>query len=497
MAREFDENYRCSRILVRFYKGNYKGRVWSDSKVIYDTSGENFDLLVEQLKKYVDNRIEEKERSCNDADKELYKLLTDKEDCEINLFYMKRNTGVDISLIDNLSNINVNIYLTNTPLLLAVKNRNYSLASLLISRGADVNAKDHFFGNTPLIISSCFGDLDIMKLLIENGADLNIQNNRGYTALLSSYEPNVLGQDYYAQNDVVDLLLQYGADPNIENKNGCTAISFSIFRNCCTGYHHDFEEINHGINENVKKLIDGGAVVDCISFRGMTKLDQDRIYAYYQIVHYLRHGNLASQSSNRVFKSLIHFTSEYGDIDLFEKLIGKGEDFCIKDSGGSTPLQYAAQHGNDEIVLLLINGGANVLAGDDETPLHLAAKYGNVSTVKILLDKGADIEAKDKFGNTPLHLVSRLGSLDLDILELRQGNPYVFQLLINSGANVGAKNDHGSTPLRIAASSGNSEVLKVLLDNGSINHEIVEFLIQRKAESSSACQYEDDDEYDY
>ncbi|KAF1968539.1 ankyrin [Bimuria novae-zelandiae CBS 107.79] len=36
------------------------------------------------------------------------------------------------------------------------------------------------------------------------------------------------------------------------------------------------------------------------------------------------------------------------------------------------------------------------------TPLSRAAQNGNEAVVKLLLDKGADLELKDKYGRTPL-----------------------------------------------------------------------------------------------
>jgi len=51
-----------------------------------------------------------------------------------------------------------------------------------------------------------------------------------------------------------------------------------------------------------------------------------------------------------------------------------------------------------------LNHGANIHATDNDgsTPLHFAAEYGNLEVVKLLLKRGADKNLKDKYGNTPL-----------------------------------------------------------------------------------------------
>jgi ankyrin repeat protein len=58
------------------------------------------------------------------------------------------------------------------------------------------------------------------------------------------------------------------------------------------------------------------------------------------------------------------------------------------------------------VVAILVEAGANVKARERVkgcSALHVAARRGNVAVARALLEWGADIEARDKYGDTPLH----------------------------------------------------------------------------------------------
>ena len=77
---------------------------------------------------------------------------------------------------------------------------------------------------------------------------------------------------------------------------------------------------------------------------------------------------------------------------------------------GFTPLHLAAEYGEKESALLLLEAGAEVNATVTAglykgcTPLHLATKYGRTDIVEALLQAGADPTVTDSNGQTPLDL---------------------------------------------------------------------------------------------
>ncbi len=108
-----------------------------------------------------------------------------------------------------------------------------------------------------------------------------------------------------------------------------------------------------------------------------------------------------------------------------------------------------------EDVINSLRSGADINARDQygNTPLHKAAGYGSPSVVTALLDSGADFNARDVYGYKPLH-------------EAAQGNPNpaVTVALLDAGADVNAVSGDGDTPLHFA---NDESVIAVLLDAGA------------------------------
>lgn len=94
--------------------------------------------------------------------------------------------------------------------------------------------------------------------------------------------------------------------------------------------------------------------------------------------------------------------------------------------GGYLPLNKAAESGFDDILLILINHGANVNSKDRAgwTPLHDATDHGHLKTALLLLERGADwglrtnestgrIFQRNKCGKTPIELARSAGYKDV------------------------------------------------------------------------------------
>ena len=121
----------------------------------------------------------------------------------------------------------------STPLHLATLCNHKEIVELLISNGADVNAKDDN-GYAP-IFGVAFdheaGDpCEVVKTLIAHGADVNTRDTDGLTPLHNAAMNGKRG--------VVELLLANNADPTLKSKLGITAEQFAT-----EAKHHDIANI--------------------------------------------------------------------------------------------------------------------------------------------------------------------------------------------------------------------------------------------------------------
>jgi ankyrin repeat protein len=117
----------------------------------------------------------------------------------------------------------------------------------------------------------------------------------------------------------------------------------------------------------------------------------------------------------------------------------------------------AARENNLPEIRRLLRVGADVNAKDDygNTPLHGASTKGHVQVVKELAEHGVDMELKTNAGMTPLHHACFNGHV-----------AFVIELL-SRGANIEAKTNQGNTHLHLASQCDHFLVVKALVSGGA------------------------------
>ena len=124
-------------------------------------------------------------------------------------------------------------------------------------------------------------------------------------------------------------------------------------------------------------------------------------------------------------------------------------------SGGAAALTRAAAHGQQEVVRLLLEAGADAKWKDtfQRTALHVAAQCNRSEVVRILLEFGADMEAVDRYGLRPLHRAAQHDCLD------------VVKLLVEAGVDTNALDKGGRTAAQLVTQKGSIAAAQLLQDD--------------------------------
>jgi len=238
-----------------------------------------------------------------------------------------------------------------TALVFAAREGDVESARKLLDAGADVNQATEY-GWTPLLTAVNNRNYALATLLVERGANVNLANKGGWTPLyLATDNRNIEGGDYpvpKADLDhlaLIELLLQRGADPNARvRENTLTRTIFTMqwfYENGATPFVRAAQSSDTAL---MTLLLKHGADPKLVTANGDTALTAAAGIGWVDGVTYER--------------------SAAENLAAVRMLLDLGLDPNQANNEGRSPLMGAALKGRLDVIQLLVDRGANLSAHD-------------------------------------------------------------------------------------------------------------------------------------
>jgi len=327
-------------------------------------------------------------------------------------------------LIKHGANIHENsLYIT--PLFYAIYKNDMKLIQILVNNGANVNQNvtvlSHFT-MSPLLYAVRFNYVDISKFLIENGASIDerfIFNEEEFVTLpLSAYE---IADEHDDQELAIFLELK-GADTTLPDER--EKDDFDFFENCCQTLD---------VFNSLFKKPENITAVDKEKFLE----DNEELKNYVTALD--KEFNALEEETFSMYQSFLSIeikdTIESKSMEKLQKLVDAGFDFSRLNINDLFLENYPHQ-----FIYQVIKQSQNIdkQTEDGTTPLMFASEANNIELVKLLLDKGVERNIKNSAGKRAKDLATNQGVRTLIVTHTKPiNNPQkLVKLLTNFTDNT-------------------------------------------------------------
>ena len=248
-----------------------------------------------------------------------------------------------------------------------------------------------------------------------------------------------------------------------------------------------YQAVNHGNLTSVHRLLKKGADIETTGDNDMTPLEMAVSNGDLPMVQLLLQKGANAHVKDHSLETPLTHAAYRGDAEIVRLLLKQSPDLTEKNealleaahgepaivveqdqSGRRLSIEQIMRHVESpwvDTVRLLLDSGADIEATDEYRgpPLVDAAAYAQTEVVIFLLNRGANLHARDKHGRTALIAAS----CECAVATMNDAY-YVVQVLLHKGSDVNARANDGTTALMNAAGGfGGSAIVKLLLDHGA------------------------------
>ena len=335
----------------------------------------------------------------------------------------------------------------------AVEARDLGAVRRLLDAGEKVDARDPKEKLTALGWAAANGSAEIASLLIARGADVNAANGQGYRPLHNAA--------YFHRGEVVTLLLAKGADPSARTSDGQTPLHRALSR-----YGLDLRSPKDAVPDadleammgTAILLVEGGAEPKAALPTGETALHLAALTGHRPLVAFLLERGVAVDAKGTDGITALYAATTAGRLDAAEELLAHGAQVDARTRSRYTPLWFAARSGAPKLAALLIEKGADVNATDAEGTTPLLAALGTASLAspageKLMRSRGASPAQVADQRRRLATVEGRWREVAIDLLA--------------HGADVRAHPPEGPSALLLASVTGDEEAVRALLERGA------------------------------
>lgn len=340
-----------------------------------------------------------------------------------------------------------------TPLMVAAHRGQLGILHRLIGHpNISVNIQDSE-GNTALYLASAENHIDIVTALMDvPGLRLDIQETRfGRTALSRAAERD--------HAEIVELLLSQGANPDLKDMRG----GYAALRAAA-----------EGSSEALSRLLMHNADITQADEDGSTPLHVASGNGHIEVLQIILERYSEIDVRNHIGMTPLHRACLAGELAVARLLLDRGSSMYVEDNFQRTSFLIAWQYGRHDIMSLCQSLDSSLALPQDiqadVLPLWaLVVRRDVPSIVTALAANSMDLDlAATEPGtkNTLLHLsiIQNEHRNEDDQMVVR----LLRALLPAASICLDEKDSCGRSPLHLAAISGNTEAVRVLLENDPI-----------------------------